>query len=355
MNIYPILKPSTWQGFEQADQKFVIDSVITDSDISDSLPKVVYAIDQNDSLSYVTENLFKGRSDDDVREKAYSDLRRELASENWEILDFNDKCAGLKVLVIQTPFYGSEIVLLSERLQEASSILVSDRLLACTPVRGQAFILPFDDENKAALEVFLGVCYENYSLPDNESISDVVWAIQGSEIKGILDVNKEFKNYHQSNSQPNNEIVSNKRVIADDGNDEYTTPQNVTSAISLFNPAQIGFGAFLGTPLAGLLLVAANLRAFNNARLANVIGMLAIIIMPLIIIAYVKIPETSFEKLFPLFSVILSLGVYKFVMPSNRKIIKKKRGFMSWLLYVIGSLVVVFSMVAIMFGAFNTL
>ena len=200
MLFYPIIKPCTWQGFQQTEQQFLQDLILDDPTVKplQLLPKIVYAMDQNDQLAYIGENFFQGKTDEEIKAKAYADLRRELAEENWLSLDLSAKCEGLRILVMQTSFYGSEVLLLEERMKEAGSLLNAQRLLVCTPYRGLAFVLPFDDENKAALEIFLGVCYENFNDPENDPISDVIWALQDGTVKGILDINQDFKEYHPS-------------------------------------------------------------------------------------------------------------------------------------------------------------
>ncbi|MBL4880153.1 MAG: hypothetical protein JKX82_02395 [Oleispira sp.] len=284
MNFYPIIKPCTWQGFQQTEQQFLQDLILDDPTVNplQPLPKIVYAMDQDDQLAYIGEKFFQGKTDEEIKAKAYADLRRELAEENWQSLDLSDKCEGLRILVMQTLFYGSEVLLLEERMKEAGSLLNAERLLVCTPYRGLTFVLPFDDENKAALEVFLGVCYEHFNEPENDPISDVIWALQDGTVKGILDINQDFKEYHHSQTLK-----------------EATAPESVHAKdIKLFNSVQIGLGAFFGTPLAGLLLVSANLRntgkqanrQTGKQATANIVAVVAVLIMPLIILLYANIP-----------------------------------------------------------------
>lgn len=334
MNFYPIIKPCTWQGFQQTEQQFLQDLILDDPTVKplQPLPKIVYAMDQNDQLAYIGENFFQGKTDEEIKAKAYADLRRELAEENWQSLDLNNKCEGLRILVMQTAFYGSEVLLLAERMKEAGSLLGVERLLVCTPYRGLTFVLPFDDENKNALEIFLSVCYENFNEPENDPISDVIWAFQGGIVKGILDINQEFKDYHQA------------QVIAEPEPSESaaTRSSSATSDIKLFNSVQIGLGAFFGTPLAGLLLVAANLRSIGKHPSANMVTLAAVLIMPLIILLYANIPQQPYEKAFPAIAAALTLLIGKGLISKKLRDNSKSHSLWSWLGYVLGGLFVVF-------------
>jgi len=333
MNFYPIIKPCTWQGFQQTEQPFLQDLILDDPAVNSlqPLPKIVYAMDQNDQLAYIGENFFQGKTDEEIKAKACADLRRELAEENWQSLDLSAKCEGLRILVMQTSFYGSEVLLLEERMKEAGSLLNAQRLLVCTPYRGLTFVLPFDDENKAALEVFLGVCYENFNEPENDPISDVIWALQDGTVKGILDINQDFKEYHHS--QALNEAAES----------ETTGPESShVTDIKLFNSVQIGLGAFFGTPLAGLLLVASNLRNTGKQASANIVAVLAVLIMPLIILLYASIPQQPYEKLFPAIAALLTLLIARKLIPKELRDNSKSRSLWSWLAYVLGGLLAVF-------------
>ena len=333
MNFYPIIKPCTWQGFQQTEQQFLQDLILDDPTVNplQPLPKIVYVMDQNDQLTYIGENFFQGKTDEEIKAKAYADLRRELAEENWQSLDLSAKCEGLRILVMQTSFYGSEVLLLEERMKEAGSLLNAERLLVCTPYRGLTFVLPFDDENKAALEVFLGVCYENCNDPENDPISDVIWALQDGTVKGILDINQEFKEYHHS------------QTLNDAADSETTGPESSHVAdIKLFNSVQIGLGAFFGTPLTGLLLVAANLRNTGKQTTANIVAVVAVLIMPLIILLYANIPQQPYEKMFPAIAALLTLLIARKLIPKELRDNSKSRSLWSWLAYVLGGLLAVF-------------
>lgn len=338
MNFYPIIKPCTWQGFQQTEQQFLQDLILDDPTVNplQPLPRIVYAMDQNDQLAYIGENFFQGKTDEEIKAKAYADLRRELAEENWQSLDLSAKCEGLRILVMQTPFYGSEVLLLEERMKEAGSLLSAERLLVCTPYRGLIFVLPFDDENKAALEVFLGVCYENFNEPENEPISDVIWALQDGTVKGILDINQEFKEYHHS--QALNEAAESEAADSETAGPESS---HVTD-IKLFNSVQVGLGAFFGTPLAGLLLVAANLRNTGKQTTANIVAVVAVLIMPLIILLYANIPQQPYEKMFPAIAAVLTLLIGRGLISQELRDSSKSHGLWSWLAYVLGGLLVVF-------------
>jgi hypothetical protein len=333
VNFYPIIKPCTWQGFQQTEQPFLQDLILDDPTVKplQPLPKIVYAMDQNDQLTYIGENFFQGKTDEEIKAKAFADLRRELAEENWQSLDLSAKCEGLRILVMQTSFYGSEVLLLEERMKEAGRLLSAERLLVCTPYRGLTFVLPFDDENKAALEVFLGVCYENFNEPENDPISDVIWALQGGTVKGILDINQEFKEYHHS------------QTLNDAADFETTGPEpSKVTDIKLFNSVQIGLGAFFGTPLAGLLLVAANLRNTGKQATANIVAVVAVLIMPLIILLYANIPQQPYEKMFPAIAAVLTLLIGRGLISQELRDSSKSRSFWRWLAYVLAGLLVVF-------------
>jgi hypothetical protein len=209
--------------------------------------------------------------------------------------------------------------------------------------------LPFDDENKAALEVFLGVCYENFNEPENDPISDVIWALQGGTVKGILDINQEFKEYHHS--QALNEVADLESVNPESFECEETGSTSAISSdrpsvhatgIKLFNSVQIGLGAFFGTPLAGLLLVAANLRNTGKHTTANIVAIVAVLIMPLIILLYANIPQQSYEKMFPAIAAVLTLIISRGLISQELRDSSKSRSLWSWLVYVLGGLLVVF-------------
>lgn len=104
MNFFPILKPLDRQGFQQTEQQFLQDSVLDDKSITEPLPKIVYAIDHNDQLAFLSENFFEGKSDEEVKNKAYADLRQVLAEEDWKKLDLNHQCEDLEVFNFSNEF-----------------------------------------------------------------------------------------------------------------------------------------------------------------------------------------------------------------------------------------------------------
>ena len=346
MNIYPTIKPSTWAGFQQTEQEFLVDPVLDDPTVGLPLPKIVYAVDQDDSMIYVEENFFEGKSDAGVKHKAYADLRQHLAETDWQTLDMNDKCEGLSVLVMQTDYYGSEVLLLKERMQEAASQLNSKRLLACTPYRGVIFVLPFDIENKSAVEVFLAVCYENYHQPVGDQLSDIVWTLEDGEVKGVMDVGQEFKQYHQ------NQYIADHSTTTDssDINSPINSIVNAASAATVkqFSITQIGIAAFVATPLAGFLLIASNLKSIGSTTLGNVLSVMGVLLMPLILYVYTIIPAIPYEKLFPAVSAISSVALAKILLKSQEGTIIERQGLLALLGQMLLALLIVFGMLMVL-------
>lgn len=347
MKIYPIIKPTTWAGFQQTEQLFLNDPMLDDPTVELSLPKIVYAVDQDDSMIYVEENFFEGKSDDDVKQKAFADLRQHLAEEDWQSLDISDKCEGLRVLMMQTSYYGSEVLLLKERMQEASSILGSSRLLACTPYRGLIFVLPFDEENKQALSAFLGVCYENYNNPEGDQLSDTIWALIDGEVKGVMGVNQEFKDYHEKTYGSDSYNISEDNT--EDVTEESTTDVPINAnAIKQFTNAQIAIGAFIATPLAGFLLVGSNLKGIGKVKQGNLLSLIGVILMPMIVYLYTLIPPIPYEKLFPAASAVLSVMLSKVLVKPVEGFPIERKGLLALLGNMAASLAIVFLMVFVM-------
>ncbi|KZZ50185.1 hypothetical protein A3759_17195 [Thalassolituus sp. HI0120] len=104
VSLFPLIKPCNWQGFQKTEQQFLQDSVLDDKSITEPLPKIVYAIDHNDQLAFLSENFFEGKSDEEVKNKAYADLRQVLAEEDWKKLDLNHQCEDLEVFNFSNEF-----------------------------------------------------------------------------------------------------------------------------------------------------------------------------------------------------------------------------------------------------------
>lgn len=130
-------------------------------------------------------------------------------------------------------------------------------------------------------------------------------------------------------------------LVDDDVNGSVAVIADMPS-IKLFSPLQIGLGAFFGTPLAGFLLVAANLRSVGKQPVANVVAVVAVLIMPLIILLYANIPQQPYEKLFPAISAVFTLLIGRALMPKNLGRDSERRSFWSWLAYLLGGLGAVF-------------
>jgi len=72
-----------------------------------------------------------------------------------------------------------------------------------------------------------------------------------------------------------------------------------------YTPFQIALAAFFGTLLAGLLCLALNYRQLENIRYFKVTLFLTLMIVPTSIAAYIQIPDTAYDRLWPLGTAVI--------------------------------------------------
>jgi hypothetical protein len=199
--IFPIIKSHDW-GKQALQRNGVVEPVFMENEEPAEGPYVTYGFDQGESIGYLqTDTLAPEVPMQEVKNQAYANLRRELAQQDWHELDYSQVLPGLKALGLTDHFFAAEALLLEERMQEAHSKLGAKTLLACTPVRGMLIVVPFDNDDPKVVEVFLSVCYENYHSGEQEPISPIVWAVHNGQIKGFLNVNQEFQQFHAAQYQ----------------------------------------------------------------------------------------------------------------------------------------------------------
>src|SRR5690606_2300757 len=82
-----------------------------------------------------------------------------------------------------------------------------------------------------------------------------------------------------------------------------------TSRRKVFTPAQVGLASFFGSALAGFYMLVANYSQFSKQRSAHLMGLIAAVVLPALIAAIVMVPDSSYDRLFPLLSGLVMGGV----------------------------------------------
>lgn len=118
--------------------------------------------------------------------------------------------------------------------------------------------------------------------------------------------------------------------------------------LRLYHPFQIAILSFLGTPFAGLLAIAFNYRAIGQHKVFFRTLAVSVILLFLIILLYVYLPRTPYDRLFPgVMALFLSLTSYQlFFARMDKNNLPQRQSVTKMILLILVGLMV--SMVSLM-------
>ncbi|KIQ06395.1 MULTISPECIES: hypothetical protein [Pseudomonas] len=142
--VTPLLKAATWQ--EQANEHGLLLSPLSVSVSPAQAPLLAYAIDQGETVAYVSASEVDVAQRADFHQSALAALRQRLSQLDWVPVAEHEH-----TLILAGDFNAAEGLLLPERLQEAQALLGATALLACTPKRGVLLVGAYETDNKAGV------------------------------------------------------------------------------------------------------------------------------------------------------------------------------------------------------------
>ncbi len=102
-------------------------------------------------------------------------------------------------------------------------------------------------------------------------------------------------------------------VVTEASRDEqrHVRGADATEATLLYSPGQIAFMTLFGTPLAGFYGIFRNYSRLGALSKARGTVVTSCFIIPLMILSFLTLPGSAYDKMFPVFSVVLLGGVCK--------------------------------------------
>ena len=289
MNYLPILKSSTWA--ENANAHGVFTMPLVSSSVTNECPVIAYAQDQGDTLLYWQPNVDLQSEDIKAfKAAALEHLQQQLEPLDWSKVTVEKSGLVLRYLAFTGHFNAAESLLLPERLQQAHTLLNSERLLVCTPQRGMLLAFPENDTSELNVKTFFGVCEENYASGDNEPISSQIWLVENGVVKSCT----------QSATLPRDQLSRQTLSPTTIPSSELTIEPN-----KMYTPAQIFMMSLLGTFFAGLLAIASNYKSTNDLVKYKVTCFITPPVTLLGLLAFVYLPKMPYDGLFPFFAAFL--------------------------------------------------
>jgi hypothetical protein len=176
--VYPIFKPGNWVGIKYG-------SVFVPFVGQPEQPDVViaYGYDAADNFVFYTKDMLKGKSELELRAEAHANL------ENYPVK--LEKAVNGQVLCTDAKDFSAEKVLSAAFMRQAHTLLGADELLVSIPRRRCLMIV----NRKASGEVLGKFIYlHNHTWNDdshgNAPITDLLFVVQGGEIKGMVELKK---------------------------------------------------------------------------------------------------------------------------------------------------------------------
>jgi len=309
INIIPLLESAEWARLAVGQNLLVSPLLVEGIEASSAFPVIAYGVDQADNVAFLPATESNLQRIEAIRDQSLAALRQRLAYLDWSYTDGGNE----DVLIFTGDFSAAECLLLSERMQEAHTLLNSPELLACTPKRGVLLVCRYRKGNKEVIEAFLGLCHEIYYEQDGEPISPIVWGVSQGLIKDRMQIGEAYLEYLRNKYSP--KATQQNEVVTDASRDEqgHVRGADATEATLLYSPGQIAFMTLFGTLLAGLYGIFRNysrLGAVSKARGTVVAGCF---LVPLMVLLFLALPGSGYDRLFPVFSAILVGGVCKLV------------------------------------------
>ncbi len=251
----------------------------------ENMPLLVYGIERADTINYITHDSLTENSVD-LHAASIKNLEEKLSNLSWQEIRLAKYGIELRYLVFMGDFNAAECLLLKGRMLEAHELLMSKKLLACTPQRGLLLVLPYPEQShhNLVLKIFSGICEENYSTAENEQISPRIWVVEDGVIK-----------------EPWSEQSCDDRK----GN-----------AGRYYFPMQVAFMTLFGTLLAGFYAMAVNFKRLGMRSAYKLTIFCTVLAVPAAIYIFSIIPRTGYDRLFPVFSAFC-LGLAAFFFQSK--------------------------------------
>ncbi|MDQ7986249.1 hypothetical protein QYS36_15015 [Pseudomonas sp. G34] len=307
INILPLLKSAEWVRLAVGQNRLVSPLPVDGVEASSASPVIAYGVDQADNVAFLPATESNLQRIKTIRERSFAALRQRLAYLDWNHTDGGNR----DVLIFAGDFNAAECLLLPERMQEAHTLLSSPELLACTPKRGVLLVCRYLRDNKDATEAFLGLCHEIYYEQDGEPISPIVWGVSQGLIKDQMQIGEAYLEYLKN--KYSTEATQQKEVVTEASRDEqgHGRGADVTEAALLYSPGQIAFMTLFGTPLAGFYGIFRNYSRLGEISKARGTIVASCFVIPLMILSFLTLPGSAYDKMFPVFSAILLGGVCK--------------------------------------------
>jgi endonuclease/exonuclease/phosphatase (EEP) superfamily protein YafD len=109
-------------------------------------PLLTYAIDQRETVAYVSASEVDVAQRADFHQSALAALRQRLSQLDWAPVAEHEH-----TLILAGDLNAVEGLLLPERLQEALALLGATALLACAPKRGVLLVGAYETDDKAGV------------------------------------------------------------------------------------------------------------------------------------------------------------------------------------------------------------
>lgn len=307
INILPLLKSAEWKSLAVEQNRLVSPLPVNGVEASSAAPVIAYGVDQADTLAFLPATESNLQRIAAIRDQSFAALRQRLACVDWSHNDGGSE----DILIFAGDFSAAECLLLPERMQEAQTLLNSPELLACTPKRGVLLACRYRRDNKDATEAFLGLCHEIYYEQDGEPISPIVWGVSQGLIKDRMQIGEAYLEYLKNKYSP--ETTQQSEVVAEVSRDEqgHVRGADATEATLLYSPGQIAFMTLFGTPLAGFYGIFRNYSGLGALSKARGTVVTSFFIIPLMILSFLTLPGSAYDKMFPVFSAVLLSGVCK--------------------------------------------
>lgn len=240
----------------------------------DGSPVIVIAVDDEASLAYLPKDVINAEAKEALYRQAFANLSKKIAPLVWQPLDFSGQAPGLRVLTLGGDFYASEAILIDDKVEEAHKLLGAEKLLMCRPVRGQLLALAFDHIDELTVKTFLAACASHYleaqSREDQIALDSTAWLLERGQSP------KPYKGFLQQD-----------------------TPEASPPESKLYTPTQIGIASFFGTALAGFYMLHANHQGMGQRTSAKWVGVAAVLVIPLLVLAVLLTPDSNYDRLFP--------------------------------------------------------
>jgi uncharacterized protein YtpQ (UPF0354 family) len=176
--VYPIFKPGNWVGIKYG-------SVFVPFIGPPGTPDVVigYGYDAADNFVFYTKDMLQGRSEQELRAEAHANL------EAYPVK--LEKALEGQVLCTDAKDFSAEKILSPAFMKQAQEMLGADELLVSIARRRCLLIV----NRKASNDVLSKFVYlHNHTWKDdshgNAPITDLLFVVQGGEIKGVVEMKK---------------------------------------------------------------------------------------------------------------------------------------------------------------------